>query len=1310
MAGNDGSAIDNIDSSDKAEIEISEKHLAFDDVEAAGAVASDLTAAGRIQFHDHTGVSNLHPRYLEERGRDGRRSHVFDDAEATEELGPGFADESGDVGGHGYNDTTVDIIAVPCPGADPVQTWIYDHDSSTDSLFPARSASFMSRSIRNSRSDPGSRHGSRHGSQPGSQHGSQHDSHHGSHNSLSSSTRRASPWVTYKLRERVNGTARVFLYRHRCLAEGMTLKTLSNDLLEQVLEIRKGKTSRPLFFIAHSIGGLVVKNALVRASQKTKFQEIMDDCHGVTFFGTPHRGSSYMSMPNLKLSIRDLLQLEAPLPSSLAHEIHVNDPALLELHSQFVDIASELRLWSFYETQECLLSGTGDGFSNEVQFTAPLVSVKSAILDLWQEDPLGIDCDHARLASFGNNEEILASYLGDLAGAIQKAEELSTDHHPLRLKANVQVEVIGFYDDTTTAQQYADQDQDQDAQAGSIIRLYATKYPFKDFLRKGPEKCLSERLHDRSKRNKRRNRSPHRHASKSDLRSAAREGEVDIQGLGIGAPQGASAPHGAGTFVSPEIVVTSGSERPRLLRVPAQTAHDFRPGSPESAASAATASTTMSDPVLVLGREYAGDGPLTEDRLAKQQAEIDYMLKEHAAGFSRPDPALRKFTWVHMPFNNPVWVKDIFFVLSRTQGHDFSRLFDYDNWQSKHIQNRHSDTQPAFMKATCKYISTDRISSPRPTPLFGPVSNVPNCLYLYLPYLHFDTYRGMIERRKLIKKRRERGRAKPVPGEVAEKESLELKAIWEYIGFDPPLNCRRTLDQFGHHSLRDTNSRDDDQMLYKLTKKDPFMPGRPGKKHSGPSPDGNVSSVFSNKGTGTAGSVGSTSDDDGSDSDSDEAELKEGYVLMVDQLWLWSIDTNTLATFFPRRHSTPSEGTLFHQADLRNSVYNELNGDLTGRTENSLDLAALIVWHAVTVLLERSSHPDLEIFRLFDEAIGMLAERMTLNMKQFRTQALNLDSGDDEESDDSDYEGESPASIKRRHRRELLRSEMQNRENTSALLELGDLKDELTTLQKLFDLQTSTIQEMKKIYTSRDLKEITKNGQYYLNEALEYLDDFKLEVTEMLKRVDITRNDYEKMLEMVQRQAQVDEVRWSRLQAELASSQNLSTMIFTTFTVIFLPLTFFTGLFGMNTVEWAEAWIPVDDDGPEMRRGGMPDLKMVGLVSLPASALLIIASLVCAFSWRVQRAFKTTYKTIKGSWKFTKKFYAERFESSKRKDRKKRKKLEKKRRRMEMEADGHKDYDFWDMVKKQQTNIQYQIPSQNRKADGQSQPLIKRRT
>ena len=63
------------------------------------------------------------------------------------------------------------------------------------------------------------------------------------------------------------------------------------------------------------------------------------------------------------------------------------------------------------------------------------------------------------------------------------------------------------------------------------------------------------------------------------------------------------------------------------------------------------------------------------------------------------------------------------------------------------------------------------------------------------------------------------------------------------------------------------------------------------------------------------------------------------------------------------------------------SVYSELNGDLTGRTDNALDLAAFITLHAVTVLLDRTSHPELEIFRIFDEAIGMLV-RLTLSVRR----------------------------------------------------------------------------------------------------------------------------------------------------------------------------------------------------------------------------------------------------------------------------------------------------------------------------------------
>lgn len=63
------------------------------------------------------------------------------------------------------------------------------------------------------------------------------------------------------------------------------------------------------------------------------------------------------------------------------------------------------------------------------------------------------------------------------------------------------------------------------------------------------------------------------------------------------------------------------------------------------------------------------------------------------------------------------------------------------------------------------------------------------------------------------------------------------------------------------------------------------------------------------------------------------------------------------------------EGPLYQQADLRDSILNEVNADLTRQCENALDLAALAVLHAVSVLIDRSSHPNLEIFRIFEEAV-----------------------------------------------------------------------------------------------------------------------------------------------------------------------------------------------------------------------------------------------------------------------------------------------------------------------------------------------------
>ena len=183
---------------------------------------------------------------------------------------------------------------------------------------------------------------------------------------------------------------------------------------------------------------------------------------------------------------------------------------------------------------------------------------------------------------------------------------------------------------------------------------------------------------------------------------------------------------------------------------------------------------------------------------------------------------------------------------------------------------------------------------------------------------------------------------------------------------------------------------------------------------------------------------------------------------------------------------------------------------------------------------------------------------------------------------------------------------------------------------------------------------------------------------------------------MVQRQAQVDEVRWSRLQTELASSQNLSVMIFTTFTVIFLPLSFFTSLFGMNTAEWGG-----EDDN-------FVSLRTIGAISLPSSAFLVAASLVLAFSSRVQGLFKSSFKGLRKGTEATSRGASKTlnlllspFASSytnKRNQRKTQAKRRAYREQMELRRQRRRErgYDFWETVHRERRS-RYEIPDLNRK-------------
>jgi len=95
--------------------------------------------------------------------------------------------------------------------------------------------------------------------------------------------------------------------------------------------------NRPLAFVAHSLGGLLVKQLLRTAVELhiPGWKAIAANTKGILFLATPHTGSSIASLAS-----------KFPLVSKATSQIAANDPYLLGLHDWFQQNAVSLGFFS----------------------------------------------------------------------------------------------------------------------------------------------------------------------------------------------------------------------------------------------------------------------------------------------------------------------------------------------------------------------------------------------------------------------------------------------------------------------------------------------------------------------------------------------------------------------------------------------------------------------------------------------------------------------------------------------------------------------------------------------------------------------------------------------------------------------------------------------------------------------------------------------------------------------------------------------------------------------------------------------------
>lgn len=159
----------------------------------------------------------------------------------------------------------------------------------------------------------------------------------------------ADPWPQTLLPPKLP-TARILTYGYDAymvrgsVAGSNRLIDHATNLLNDLADDRDviNASSRPIIFVAHSLGGLVCKKAILssRNNSESHLRSIFDCTKGVIFMGTPHKGSWMADWA--KISV-DALGLVKSTNKSLIDILRAENQLLEAVQSDFLSMVRGLR-------------------------------------------------------------------------------------------------------------------------------------------------------------------------------------------------------------------------------------------------------------------------------------------------------------------------------------------------------------------------------------------------------------------------------------------------------------------------------------------------------------------------------------------------------------------------------------------------------------------------------------------------------------------------------------------------------------------------------------------------------------------------------------------------------------------------------------------------------------------------------------------------------------------------------------------------------------------------------------------------------
>ena len=206
--------------------------------------------------------------------------------------------------------------------------------------------------------------------------------------------------------------SRIFLYEYDATAvygkDRDTFVGKANELLEAIrIERDDMEESRPILLLGHSMGGLLIKQALINAHNNPKYTPIKDATTGLAFFATPHHGGDWMLV--------NLGGVAAKIASAMGFQKGDDVLETLKKGSIFADIMQEH--WRHQLLKYDIISfwGALDSVSRRSfidprsanHVTNQVVPAKSAQFGMPgdRENVVKLNADHRSVCKFGASQQ-----------------------------------------------------------------------------------------------------------------------------------------------------------------------------------------------------------------------------------------------------------------------------------------------------------------------------------------------------------------------------------------------------------------------------------------------------------------------------------------------------------------------------------------------------------------------------------------------------------------------------------------------------------------------------------------------------------------------------------------------------------------------------------------------------------------------------------------------------------------------------------------------------------------------------------------